>query len=1339
MSASSFLARSFSLAVACALLGTALTQTAPSAHAQGTGKKIKKAAPAVPAGDAPTPAIGDPATARPLNETENYFRDLYNNQAGRAANLATFLDDVNSLNTALTDATVVKPDLTAGDKLDRIAELLKKIDAKQFNTILGDEDKEPGLSGKDAEGKKKKLLEKFNELREHKTVPLPRQDLVPLLDKTPALTDDLPRAVKAAKEALNTLHKTLGKADTAPQKLLEALTNRLTELDGALDSDDPMVLRPSLAASLKTYDEVLVIRRTLSEKIPLPALDGLDGKIAGIAAKLPLKLARLTAEEGDLRASATLRLESLGKNGVASDSNAQSFSKLTAPVVADNTAIGSLLLPIISDQGQLLTIKDSPFKTKYLNYGATITGLETETNSFRTSLVSLAALNEQIAARAARGNSYFAEERIRLFNRDDIQRVLQLAAGNGSKVTQVGSGSQSTADISATNLQNAAQEVVKQRQKLADARTALATTRERLDAAQAKKDNADAALRDRKRVVLGAQQAGKDADFNQSFQSSREQQDISDAQADLARTKARQALAESEQSDAETALKTKPDDATLLARQSTAKADLRRYKEQAIEQQHTVDTLTAQKTQRDSAGSAAKTASPATPDTADAQATVDGLKADIVALQTKVESAQTGLATASDDFATKASAAYLAALVDNRDFARNRDSAPLFIVTADPSSPDPIARVQMSGFADERTIVLRGDASDLSIARRLIAKLDRPEAQAMMRLWTVEVTGGTNKGGTQGISDVLQEFQNEIDSINNDTEKRVSLLRNAINKAAVDASRTGEFDFYDPEVLRLCGLQRIHSAPDELKLMRNLLPDARNPSSLVRSLVIFSLARPEIQKRILADVTTGGVEINSASTFKGFKTGKAAGDTTSPNWTGEFERFHRFAWFGDGPSVDLISFRDELIAQMRRRSVDTFTDYLLHLTAARDKTVEIGKNYDAESKKLPVQLAELGKQTPPDTQAILKITQRIALLPDLQKQNTVTSVRIKKQMVNVVKFLFLSLGVMNTDTFTLIAETASSAQLQGAVDELVRSSPNYTQYVNSHSSVLDAKLYAFLGAVNYDISRGVRERLQQLRSDLNTIGGKSVSVGILQETDVLTSNRVIARIDPSAYLSTTPQTQSVNDDVQGLASLLSLAGQVGRGVALGGTETAVTGLLGNLTGGGNPNPGARALGSTGGTQNAKTSYSGVYGITTGNTFQVTPIFDPSGEGMRFKFDFVAASQVHEPNDTTDPQVSRIERVSTNTEVRLKNQELKIISQYETNARLGKPATHNGGLPILKDIPLIREIPLIGWFSRSSSAQAQTAYHLVFTKTTMYPGVEDIIDLIVRPVARPGEE
>jgi hypothetical protein len=139
----------------------------------------------------------------------------------------------------------------------------------------------------------------------------------------------------------------------------------------------------------------------------------------------------------------------------------------------------------------------------------------------------------------------------------------------------------------------------------------------------------------------------------------------------------------------------------------------------------------------------------------------------------------------------------------------------------------------------------------------------------------------------------------------------------------------------------------------------------------------------------------------------------------------------------------------------------------------------------------------------------------------------------------------------------------------------------------------------------------------------------------------------------------------------------------------------------------------------------------VYGIATGNLFQVTPVIDPSGQALRFRFDLVSATQVREPEDTIDPMLPRIERHSVNTEVHLADQEIRLISQFQANSRVGLPTRKSGGIPVIKDIPGVSVVPLIGWFVRRGGRNAQTQQSFIFCQTAMYPTLSEVLDVAVQ--------
>jgi len=223
--------------------------------------------------------------------------------------------------------------------------------------------------------------------------------------------------------------------------------------------------------------------------------------------------------------------------------------------------------------------------------------------------------------------------------------------------------------------------------------------------------------------------------------------------------------------------------------------------------------------------------------------------------------------------------------------------------------------------------------------------------------------------------------------------------------------------------------------------------------------------------------------------------------------------------------------------------------------------------------------------------------------------------------------------------------------------------------------------------------------LAALREELKSTG---IGFGVIQRTSVLATNRVVARVDPraTAELSVGQETNLI----QGLQQIAQL------------TLDARTGNI----------PGV--LGRFGVLANEPNTAE-IYGITSGSAFQVTPIFDPTGQALRFKFDFVDTTLVREPRGTINPQLPRVERHTVNTEVQLSNLEIREVSRFESDSKVGIPTTYRGGLPLVKDIPGVRPIPLIGWFIRRKGSNAIAQRSLIFAQTTMSPTIGDILDLI----------
>jgi hypothetical protein len=138
----------------------------------------------------------------------------------------------------------------------------------------------------------------------------------------------------------------------------------------------------------------------------------------------------------------------------------------------------------------------------------------------------------------------------------------------------------------------------------------------------------------------------------------------------------------------------------------------------------------------------------------------------------------------------------------------------------------------------------------------------------------------------------------------------------------------------------------------------------------------------------------------------------------------------------------------------------------------------------------------------------------------------------------------------------------------------------------------------------------------------------------------------------------------------------------------------------------------------------------VYSINSGSTFQITPVFDPSGQALKFRFDYSAITRLQEPDGSVNPQVPRAERHTLDTEVQLSNFELRELSRFESNSRIGVPDKRYGGLPLVREISLFKNIPLLGYFVRQHGSKAVRQQSLILAQTSVYPTVADLVGVMV---------
>ena len=791
--------------------------------------------------------------------------------------------------------------------------------------------------------------------------------------------------------------------------------------------------------------------------------------------------------------------------------------------------------------------------------------------------------------------------------------------------------------------------------------------------------------------------------------------------------------------------------------------------------------------------------------TSDAQNKLNGLQDETTGLAAKVKTAEDELATQTAASRKAVSQAVITAQQENAAFASARDNAPYYArrpdFNAGPAT-DPLQRVMLFGFPDSKTIFIRGGEEDVDAVMQMLADFDRPQAQTLMTLWSMEISSDASTGGYKSASKALTALRQGLESARIETDTTLDLLRECINaeaqqdilaytktllqtgpsnlrgsKADIDTEMAyiqnvppeeiAPLAFYDPEVIHHLGWQDDFQYNHASRLfLTTLLPNPSAPTTLAEALVILSLTTParrgaiegqflhKIPPRVNSALKrafpkvgwlnkTPALDYTNLMRFLGFSQqgdeksaaeslkvkGASSGNFMSSNPAKSQADYAQQqilpeAYVASQPGeggADIASLRREMIAYLQNREGKNALDSMKRFSArialqgqARHLLARVQKSLSASQGASP-------KINPVLLSAMQNIAEKNVLMRRLlEDDHYLTAANLDKAMeaLDFSKYSeknpFVSVWIRKQFEDNLGPSASSPTwlddpeKMQSRLQAL--GSALSGRHLNSREAALNEMLKTYVRNIDDDLKRQfVEPMFEQVRTEM--LNNKGIGVGVIQRTQVLGSNRLSARVDPSASAAL-----PIGETENALAAALQL-GQIAAAVGTGGASTALT-VLNGLD------------------RLPKDAPKGVYGITTGNVFQVTPVVDPSGQAMRFRFDYVLSSPIREPNGVTDPKLSGIDRHSVNTEVQLSNMEIRLISQYEANNRLGITPLTTGGIPVLKDIPIFKELPLIGWFTRRTGHAAVTQQSLLLGQTTIFPTIRDICDLLIRPTVIP---
>jgi hypothetical protein len=722
---------------------------------------------------------------------------------------------------------------------------------------------------------------------------------------------------------------------------------------------------------------------------------------------------------------------------------------------------------------------------------------------------------------------------------------------------------------------------------------------------------------------------------------------------------------------------------------------------------------------------------------AEAQQTVSNGDKD--SLKARIDLATSKLGDAQRNMEEMQRSAYRAALTESDAFAAARDQSPYLEGPALSTSPDPVKRVIMRGYPDRNLILLRGKPEDIAVVKRIIAAFDVPAPQARLTLWSFEISREVGKGFLwfNNKADRLNEATAIVDDYLGKTRGQIadakSVLREKVNEAVSSAevggigapgtctaldmppamyklnlseqARWRRFRFYAPSVLVQAGV----NLWDAESFRAAVLPDPSATTTVGEALLILALSCDKNRRSIYS-----GLQSHTGNKFE--ETGRIlqvqvreSTPTESPRYTShvtddcneELLKCQKSLKTAGEPPRSLDPCPDPKIDPDRGPQLkdsaplpipEGITDMQLEIVRAlragatkkvlqdlqrlRDQIGKLEKDYnDYRTQKL-----RAGHSSSDDQSCQVRVSEIESLY---NRYNAIVNTRFRILYPN--EYLDFQL-VPNREDFIVHIKLRAGEAWQ----KIAEAGPRV--------AAADEMLKGMVEKLEDDVDQAyIQVMLKNVRHALVKQG---LTVGIVQRTSLLATNRLKARVDPKGMYDL-----SVGEQQDLLASVNQLA-SIYLSAQTGGTLSAF-GSLNSL--------------------NQKQEQR-IYGVTTGNKFEVTPIFDPSGQALRFKFDYVSNSLVRNPKGAVDPSMPSI-RHTINTEVQLSSLEIREISRYESNAKLGIPTRYYGGIPILTDIPGLKPIPLIGWFVRRAGSNAEVQQSVIFGQTTIYPTIGSIVDLL----------
>lgn len=693
-------------------------------------------------------------------------------------------------------------------------------------------------------------------------------------------------------------------------------------------------------------------------------------------------------------------------------------------------------------------------------------------------------------------------------------------------------------------------------------------------------------------------------------------------------------------------------------------------------------------------------------ETDSAEAKIEAANGQKDSLLQRLDTTRTALIEAAKSVASQRRQIKVAAQDEVLAFSQGRDTAPYLRALPRTGSSDPLRRVFLFGRPDRQTITVRGKPADVLKVREAIDIFDQPQPQARLTLWEMEVNVEKSQHmqylpfyrhrDAEAINRAADVVDRHLLATRSRSDYTLTAFRDAVAGVAAsvasgeDKNACGygdEFEsdrwvrFFDESVLKSLGLRDPQRT--DLREIRGWLPDPRLTTTLGEAILSTVLACRKLKEDIYRQFVKKMERLGDKFAVTDRK-GKVAHTARSAAIAARLK------------SCPLPRLAAKLGIDCECMTVATNA-------AQPELTLAIaGHLRRRASALLSERVASLNSTHAQFQQQKQSVFGLQAATPGI---NCGAPVGAKTDEVVECERLKVMLGRFSegVNLLTNWLKDTANAESVGPAAAAYQAVPSAAPSDRSRAreAAGDQMLKDLTIAAEDDINESfIQPMLDELRADLAT--DRAIRVGLVNRTSVIALNRFVARVDAkSSAALTLGERIDILDSVSQIANVYLTAQTAGGLAALGTTKSLPH----------EPPP-------------------EIYGLNSSGTFQVTPVFDPSGQALHFTFDHVTANSLREPDGTTNPAFPKVERHTVNTEVQLSNLEVREISRFSGNAQLGLPTRYWGGIPILKDIPFVRPyVPLLGWFVRQEGRANSVTQSFIFGQTATYPTIQELVTLL----------